>query len=84
MPLQKKKKKKKKKTKKKKKKKKKAPSKMFGRVPIMRIFFLFLKNFFYAKAKKIKNIELCSTSYILDLNRGNAKVKSINQEKILQ
>ena len=48
--------------------------------------FSFSQQFFLRKSKKnkTKNIELCSTSYILDLNRGNAKVKSINQEKILQ
>ena len=48
--------------------------------------FSFSQQFFLRKSKKnkTKNIELCSTSYILDLNRGKAKVKIIDQEKILQ
>ena len=33
------------------------------------------------KTKNVKNVEECCTRYILDLNRGNVKVKIIIKEK---
>ena len=40
-------------------------------------YCFFSKQSIYTKTKNRKNIKQCYTRYILDLNRGNAKVKII-------
>ena len=38
---------------------------------------IFFKQFIFIKTKKPKNIELCPTRCILDLNMKNVKVKGV-------
>ena len=50
------------------------------------MYLFFPKQYIYTKTQKIKrkNIEQCPNKHILDLNRGNDKVKIKIKEKILK